>query len=236
MSRPNLPDLVVPVKESAANPHLRYALRSWAAHLPHRRVWVVGYRPPWVTGVEYIPTQQHGRSKFANTTAATRAACEHPEVSSPFVYMNDDFFVLKPIDRVPVLHRGPIEKSEALYARRGATQYLQGLRQTRKLLAKLGHTNPVSYELHTPLPVDKAGMLAALDAGRHVAALQHRTMYGVMHRIGGTEIRDVKVATRGDEFRRGGAFLSTSAVSFAHGRVGAYIREAFPVAGPYETR
>lgn len=234
MNRPDAPDIVVPVKESPANPHLRYALRSWAAHVPHRRVWVVGYRPPWAMNVGYIPTQQHGRSKFANTVTAILAACDHPEVSPSFTYMNDDFFVMRPVERIPILHRGPVLATEAVYERRGATQYLHGLRQTRKLLARLGFANPFSYELHTPLPVQKAGMLEALHAGRHISALQFRTMYGVMSQIGGTQIRDVKIHTRGAAFPRDNTYLSTSPVSFAHGQVGAFAREAFPEPGPYE--
>ncbi|WP_369387921.1 hypothetical protein AB5J72_10155 [Streptomyces sp. CG1] len=163
-----LPDIVVPVRDGVANQQLRYALRSWAAHLPHRRVWIVGYRPPWAVNVRHIRTQQTG-TKYQNTTAAMRAACEHPDVSSTFLYCNDDFFVMRPqTEPFPVFHRGPVRDVEAYYATRGNGQYIRGLRETRDLLVSLGHEDPVSYELHVPLPVAKDGMLHALDVGRHL--------------------------------------------------------------------
>jgi hypothetical protein len=77
-------DLVVPVREAPTNQQLRYALRSWAAHLPHGQVWIVGHKPVWLNGVRHIPTRQTG-TKYANTTTAVRAACEHPEVSDTFL-------------------------------------------------------------------------------------------------------------------------------------------------------
>lgn len=70
-----LPDLVVPVREGPVNQQLRYALRSREANLPHRRVWIIGYRPPRLGGVGFIPTQRAGRTKYANTTLAMRHAC-----------------------------------------------------------------------------------------------------------------------------------------------------------------
>lgn len=227
------PDIVVPVREGAVNQQLRYALRSWAAHLPHRRVWIVGYRPPWLTGVWHIATRQTG-TKYQNTTLAVRAACEHRKVSSQFVLANDDMFVMRPFAEMPVLHRGPVRDVERYYASRGSGQYLRGLRQTRDLLVQLGHEDPVSYELHVPLPVEKAGMLKALDVCRSLPVVHKRTAYGVLNQIGGEETQDVKVLHRGPRFDRASPFLSTMPDSFKHGQVGQHIRRSFPRACRYE--
>lgn len=230
-------DLVVPVREGAANTQLRYALRSWAANLPHRRVWLVGYRPPWVADVGHVPTRQTG-TKYANTTAAVRAAIEHPDITDRFILCNDDFFVMTPQPQeLPVYHRGPVRDVEAYYATRGNGAYLRGLRETRDLLVSLGHPDPLSYELHVPLPVDKAGMLAALEAGRHLDVLHKRSFYGVLAGIGGEYMADVKILRRGPRaFDASSPFLSTMPDSFAHGHVGQHIRRAFPLACRYEGR
>ncbi|TDC23426.1 hypothetical protein E1265_12855 [Streptomyces sp. 8K308] len=228
------PDIVVPVREGAANAQLRYALRRWAAHLPHRHVWLVGYRPPWAADVRHIPTRQTG-TKYANTTLAVRAAIEHTEVSDPFLLTNDDFFVMKRlVDGVPVLHRGPVRDVERYYASRGSGKYLRGLRETRDLLVSLGHADPLSYELHVPLLVDKAGMLNTLDLGRHLDVLHKRTAYGVLSRIGGARIEDVKVLHRRPVFPVDSPFLSTMPDSFTNGAVGLHIRRTFPRACRYE--
>lgn len=229
----SLPDIVVPVRQGLVNEQLRYALRSWAANLPHRRVWVVGYRPPWLTGVEHIPTRQTG-TKYRNTTLAVRTACEHPDVSDPFLLCNDDFFVMLPVPEMPVLHRGPVRDVERHYVTRGSGKYLRGMRETRDLLVRLGYPDPLSYELHVPLPVDKAGMLHALDVGRHLDVVHKRTLYSNLAGLGGTRIRDVKVITRTGGFSRNSTFLSTMPDSFARGLVGAFIRGRFPRRSPYE--
>lgn len=229
-------DIVIPVREGGSGESLRYALRSMAANLPHRRVWLVGYRPPWAGGVEHIPTRQAGNTKYRNTTAALRAACEHPDVSATFLYCNDDFFVMERQEAMPVFHRGPVREVEAYYATRGNGSYLRGLRETRDLLVSLGHEDPISYELHVPLPVTKAGMLHALDVGGHLDVLHKRTAYGVLAGIGGTRMRDVKVLHRGPNFNTSSPFLSTMPDSFTNGTVGRLIRSTFRRPSPYETR
>ncbi|MGW9410304.1 hypothetical protein [Streptomyces diastaticus] len=226
-------DIVVPVREGVVHEQLRYALRSWAANLPHRRVWLVGARPSWATNVEHIRTRQGG-TKYRNTTVAMEAVCLHPEISDPFIYCNDDFFVLRRLAAVPVFHRGPVAEVEAYYATRGNGRYLRGLRETRDLLVELGHPDPLSYELHVPLPVNKRGMLAALETGRHLDVLHKRTAYGNLAGIGGERMADVKVINRAPGFDTASGFLSTMPDSFTRGAVGGYLRQAFFRPSRYE--
>jgi hypothetical protein len=226
-------DIVCPVRESPVNEQLRYALRSWSANLPHRRVWLVGGRPSWAAGVEHIPTRQVG-TKYRNTTAAVEAACLHPDVSDSFLLVNDDFFVLRRLAAMPVYHRGPVAEVEAYYATRGNGAYLRGLRETRDLLVGLGHPDPLSYELHVPLPVTKRGMLAALEVGRHLDVLHKRTAFGVLANVGGERMADVKVLHRAPRFDTSSGFLSTMPDSFTHGAAGAFLRQAFWQPSPYE--
>ncbi|MFE0545209.1 hypothetical protein [Streptomyces sp. NPDC058891] len=228
-------DIVVPVREGPVNQQLRYALRSWEANIPHRRVWITGYRPPWLGGVGFIPTQQAGRTKYANTTLAMRHACRSTEISDPFLYANDDMFVMEPLKSMPVLHRGPVREVEEYYAARASGSYLRGMRETRDLLVQYGHEDPLSYELHVPLLVNKPGMLHALESGRRLDVLHKRTAYGNLAQVGGERIADVKVLHRGPRFDRSTPFLSTMPDSFTNGEVGRLIRTSFPKASSYET-
>ncbi|MXM67070.1 hypothetical protein GR925_27475 [Streptomyces sp. HUCO-GS316] len=229
-------DVVVPVRQEPTNEELRYALRSWSAHLPHRRVWTVGHRHRWLTDeAGHIPTVQDG-GKFQNTDAAMRAACAHPEVSDPFVWADDDMFTMWPLPAgMPVLHRGPVVEVERFYEARGPAVYLKGMRETRRLLEELGHPRPLSYELHVPLTVDKAGMVDALDRARHLDLPHKRTAYGNLAGLGGEQVEDVKIRHRaprgyGPETR----FLSTMPDSFTNGHVGRFIRARFPEPSRYE--
>ncbi|WP_432034584.1 hypothetical protein [Streptomyces antibioticus] len=226
-------DIVYVVAQGDGNEELRYSLRSLAAHLPHGRVWIAGYRPAWVSDtVGHIDTAQTG-SRFQNSTGNLRAACEHPDVAEDFVYFNDDFFVMQALEAVPVLHRGPLAE---VIASTPSSLYRRGASATQMHMQRMGLADEgplLSYELHVPLPVVKADMLAALDAGRGLPVLHKRTLYGNLCRIGGVQTADVKVKAY-DDVGPDGPFVSTSDASFAGGRVGERIRAAFPVPCRYE--
>ncbi|MFE4329618.1 hypothetical protein ACFRQM_09200 [Streptomyces sp. NPDC056831] len=229
------PDIVYVVRPGNQNEQLRYSLRT-LANLAHRRVWIAGYCPTWVgPDVGRIPVAQSG-TKYENSTANLRAAAEHPEVAEEFLYLNDDFFTMQPVDRMPVLHRGPVDRVERYYATRANGKYLRGLRETRALLAGLGHPDPLSYELHIPMPMTKAGLLETLDTGARLDVLHKRTLHGALHRLGGQEITDPKILTRGPGFPREATFLSTMPETFTHGQVGAFIRSRFPEPCQYEAQ
>lgn len=226
-------DIVYVVAPGDDNEELRYSLRSLAAHLPHERVWIAGHRPAWVSAaVGHIDATQTG-SRFQNSTGNLRAACEHPDVADEFVYFNDDFFVMQDVDQVPVLHRGPLDD---VIAATGSSLYRRGAVGTQLHMQRLGlaEEGPLySYEIHAPLPVVKAGMLEALDAGRGLPVLHKRTLYGNLCRIGGEQADDVKVKAY-DDAGPAGPFLSTSDAAFAAGTVGKRIREAFADPCRYE--
>ncbi|MEC3995152.1 hypothetical protein VSR01_17080 [Actinacidiphila sp. DG2A-62] len=226
------PDIVYPVRPGNTNQELRYSLRS-LANLPHGRVWIAGHMPPWVRHAGHIPVEPQA-TKYKGSTANLRAAVEHEEVSEEFLYFNDDFFLMRPLVSMPVLHRGPLDRVERYYAHRPNGSYLRGLRETRELLGELGHRQPLSYELHVPMPMTKARVRETLEVGAHLEVLHKRTLYGNLHQVGGREISDPKILTRSPQFPQSAPFLSTSPDTFAHGLVGRFIRAAFPVPGPYE--
>ena len=70
------PDIVYVVRPGERNEELRYSLRS-LSNLPHGRVWIAGYMPKWVTGVEHIPSPAKPGS-HVHAKANLRAACQHP--------------------------------------------------------------------------------------------------------------------------------------------------------------
>ena len=220
-------DIVIPVGPNPGE-ELRYCLRSVAAHLPHGRVWLVGEAPGWVEGVEHIPTAQSGNA-WQNVKAAMRAVCEHPEVSDPFVLFNDDFYVMEPVASVPVMHLGPLAEVP-----RGASPgHVRCLQSTREFLVSHGVTEPLSYEVHAPMVVVKAGMWATLDLIGPNHLIRERSVYGNLGRLGGVRVDDVKVRGRDDRIPVG-PFLSTSDRAFGLFQVGRHVRASFPAACRYE--
>jgi hypothetical protein len=228
-----LPDIVYVVRPGETNEELRYSLRS-LRNVPHRKVIIAGHVPTWVDGVVGVPVEQTG-SKYQNSTNNLRAALNDPRCGPEVLLFNDDFFVLRPLPSVPLLHRGYVDDIESYYVARGKSAYLDGLRSTRAFLHDLGFERPVSYELHVPMPIQRDAMLYALEIGisSGVKVLHKRTLYGNYFNAGGGRTRDCKVLTHDGPFRRKAAFVSTMPASFA-GAVGAHVRSLFPHPGRYE--
>jgi len=224
---------VVYVVGAGGSDELRYSLRS-LVNLPHDQVWIAGVLPDWVTGVRHIPVAQRG-NRWANAAAAWLAACNEPEVSDPFVYMNDDFFVVAPMAEVPLLHRGPAADVVKQIRTDG---HRRAMADTEAWLASQRVKQVLAYDLHTPMVVGKekfAAVLAAAAASPR--RLLPKTMYGNLHvRAKGKQAADAKVhdgELPAAELLAAGAFVSTSDAAWK-AVAGEQIRAMFPGPSPYE--
>lgn len=210
-------DVVYYVRPGERNEALRYSLRS-LVNLPHDAVWVVGYKPSWVTGVEYLPLRTPG-GPAANAIVLLSAACGVVP-DDRFIVFNDDFYVMAPVDRVPMLHAGPL--SERQRPEPGP------LRAARAKLAELGVRDPLDWTLHVPLEVMRQSLAAIL---RLVDRHEWRTMYGNLAGITGERADDVKVRMSRDPIPDG-PFLSSAPAML--GRLLPRLRAAFPEPCGYE--
>jgi hypothetical protein len=168
---------------SEHHPELRYSLRSIAANLPHDRVWIFGHKPEWVRNVEHVPTVQASRSKYVNALGNLLTALRRPDVSPTFYLFNDDFYAMRKGLRPTPKHRGTIR--EVIASVRSKTtrtsDYLYGNQLTDDHLRGLGIDEPLSYELHVPLPMvkaDAAEILGRYDVDDHMAGVGKRSLYG----------------------------------------------------------
>jgi hypothetical protein len=211
-------NVVYYVRPGRHNEPLRYSLRS-LVNLPHERVWIVGHKPEWVQGVEHIDLRPVGNAQ-SNAVALLRAACE--ALSGRFVVMNDDFYVMEPIE-VPAWHAGPL--SERLTTAAGA--YRNHLRAAAERLP----ADALAWTLHIPVVVDSQPLADVLaDLGGRIPA-EWRTMYGNLTGATGERHADVKVRRRSDPVPAG-PFLSSSPGSF--GALLPMLRARFPEPSEYE--
>ena len=207
--------VLIPVRPGDDNDELRFSLRSIEANLPHTAVWVVGYQPKWLTNVGFIPgnTQSHPR---ANIYRNLLTACEHPDVPDDLIVFNDDFYVTEPV--TPAVHyRCTLQAHiDSPRLQRSKGWWWRSLTTTQECLQALGHSDPLSYELHVPLPIDKQAMAETLrrfeDIQPHNPP-QWRTLYGVTNNIGGTQLQDPKAYRAGPV---GVPYHSTTDSSFRH--------------------
>lgn len=221
-------------------PWLRYSLRS-LANLPHGRVFVIGERPAFLsTAVTYLPVQRHP-IKWRSAVNNLRRACSEYEISPDFTLMNDDFFITRPIESVPVYHRGLITDVLADTRQRVPyfSKYQKGMEESRRVLgATFGLDKPVSYSLHVPFTYNRYRLLETLDVSdrirrRTVEATDTRTMYGNMWRIGGRRVRDVKISRFYPAVSSDLPFRSSDPWSWERPHT-EFIRELFPTPSPYE--
>jgi hypothetical protein len=210
-------------RSGSSTAELRYSLRT-LTNLPHDRVFISGWTPDWTTNVVSVETRQ-GKTKWQNALDNLTAVLD--DVSDEFVLMNDDFFIMEPFERIPVLHRGPIGESNR------SSGYQKARNSVKAFLVEQGVAEPLSYELHIPFVYNRHLLKEALDRaeGRLVAGYQ-RTLYGNLHRIGGEFMDDCKVTSNSQNLDT--PFLSTNESSFRSGNAGKLIREQFAEPSPYE--
>ncbi len=221
----------------------RHSLRTIANLRQVDRVVVAGEPPGWLSGeaLTVIP-DNHAPGKHHNTWANLRAACRDRRLSDEFVLMNDDFFVLQPVDVIPVWHAGPLRRlavrSDGQDRRRSSTL---------DTLAALGAEGVLSYELHVPMVMHRHLMFDLMRAAEEVEARARprrdgpqswkRTLYGnVAHPGIGDLHADVKPRRFDQVPAAGDVFVSTSDYTWRRGAVGRWLREQFPQPSRYESR
>jgi len=71
---------------------LRYSLRS-LENIEHWKVFIIGYKPDWITNVVHIPAEDPYEIKSLNALHKINIACKDERVSDDFILMNDDFYI-----------------------------------------------------------------------------------------------------------------------------------------------
>ena len=175
------------------NEELRYSIRSVVESFPDSKIWVVGGKPTWYTG-NYIEVIQN-LSKYRNAIENLKALCNSEEISDKFVLMNDDFYIVKNIDSIKDYHGGPLLEKINLYQKLNSnSNYTRKLAATYKKIKSLGIENPLDYELHVPMVMEKEKLKQTLQNNYQFL---WRSIYGNVFNVGGEQMEDVKVYVKG---------------------------------------
>lgn len=175
------------VCRNGINEELRYSLRSIQQNMPDGKVWLVGSRPLWYVG-NLISVPDVG-NKFDNIKNCISVASKHKGISDNFILMNDDFFALEKIQKVPVLNGGLLLDKIIRYKEtRMPSKYIRLLELTYNQLVKYGIKDPIDYDIHVPMIMNKKKLEQSLNI-----AYFPRSAYGNFANIGGEKIKDVKV-------------------------------------------
>jgi len=139
--------------------------------------------------VETFLGTRKSTNKYANAKNNIQHIVNSPQVSDEFIFMNDDFYIMQPLDRLQYYHGGHFDNKLnkfKIYA--PDTPYTKMLHRTKSVLDGLGIDGPLDYTLHVPFLYNKKKLAKILPYDGSV-----RTIYGNVHKVGGREIQDVKV-------------------------------------------
>lgn len=233
------PDVVFVVREGVERTEFQYALRS-LRFLEHGKVWLFGGRPDWVRNVEHVPVPDS--YKWRNISGKFKAAVEHPGVADEFVYTEDDYFITAPVDYLPdYARKEPLAEWVATYRARHKrkdkmTGWERYLSNTLDVLTDAGVEDPVSYDVHIPMLIQKRNVPLHLWRGPDFE-VSWRTLYGnFSERETVRAPRDVKVNTLStirDAEKRMPGFLSSSDGTFKKSVLNV-LKRVHPDPSPYE--
>ena len=171
------------------NEELKYSIRSIVANCNVDNVWVVGGRPSWYTG-EYIEVKQN-LSKYKNAHNNFKTICNSSEIPENFIFMNDDFFVMKQTENITTyFDRTLLNKIERYESILGRNSYINRMKTTHQKLLSMQIESPLNYEIHVPMLINKNNFKKVVGMNHN---LLYRSMYGNIYNIQGSEMEDVKV-------------------------------------------
>lgn len=230
---------VVYICREGDNEELRYSIRSVIKNMPHDNIWVVGGKPNWYKG-NYVEVRQY-RSKLINARSNMEAIANSDEISDDFILMNDDFFIMQPIDSVEYYYSGPLmNKIEYFMNKHPSSTYTKLLKQSFKVLRRHGVGYPLDYSLHVPMVMNKQKLKRILQLN-----ISWRLAYGNIYSVGGilvedpgSQTKDVKIYIENDKLISVDSnplsknYLSTEDKAFQ--KMKSFFQARFPVPSPYE--
>jgi hypothetical protein len=180
-------DLVY-ICRSGENEELRYSIRSAFKNLKFNNLWVVGGKPSWYKGL-HLQVPQVSR-KYVNMQRNVMKLSKSAEISDSFILMNDDFYIISPVDKVENMNGGRlIDKANMYDSLSPNSSYTKRLFDTYERLRDKGFEDPIDFELHVPIVINKVNLRHAVKYD-----LLWRSMYGNIFEIPSIKLEeDVKV-------------------------------------------
>ena len=229
-------DVVIPYKKGRSTEELRFCLRSVEKNLPFiGRVFIIGELPEWASDeIIHIPSEQR-HEKSANVAVSHRIAANDERISDNFVLMNDDMFIMRELQEIPLWHGTPLSEFFTLFGTRVPRSYYTDL--IKRALSIVRHDLP-HWELHIPIVLNKSKFKHVLDLieGMHMMS---RTIYGSLYLHGKGEYhQDVKIyqvsgSKNWQDMPRFDTFVSSDDSTFEH-VIMPILAKMFPTKSKYE--
>lgn len=200
------------------------------------RVFIMSATPPpeWTKNVEWIETEDH--PKWQSMHRKFIQMCQEKGLTSEVYLMEDDYYILRKIKFLPNYSYGTIAAAQE---RRGILpndNWLKSLLYTRDVLVKAGVKDPINYETHIPIVINRKKAPVWLDEGEPI---RWHTAYGNLVKTRETRDCAFDVKAMDNEalvalLRLNTTFLSSIETTFVTDRVKEALNYLFPEKSKYE--
>ena len=215
-------------------PELRYSLRT-LKNLPSvGKVWVMSPTPlpKWLQNVEWI--QREHDDKWMGLHSSFIQMCQDERLTPKVYLMEDDHFVLRPQKKLPNYYNGTLV--DACFNRpKTSGEWGAILANTLGVLTRAGVKDPLYFETHIPMLINRKKAPVHLDEGIPV---RWPNVYGNMVQKGAAVKHvNVKAVTNIDLvqlLRLNTDFLSSLDSTFKLARVQMALELLFPEKSKYE--
>ncbi len=223
------------------NNELRFSLRSVEKHLSGvRDVYIIGECPSFITNAKWIPMKDSYK-KERNIMEKLKIACEHPDISEEFLFINDDHFFLKAAnaDTYPYYFCEPLV--EAVKKRRQESTYTKAMWNTLEALQANGFTEHLkNFDIHTPIRYNKQAFIESMklvdweNPGEYII----KSLYCNSNKIIGCFMPDRKIQKHLDRadietFLQGAEIFSIADIAINDWMI-AYFKELYPNRSKWE--
>lgn len=151
---------------------LRYSIRSAEKNLNFNKLIIVGYKPNFLNkSVENIYIPDDKGHKYLNVAYKIKKLLTSDLVSDEFIFMNDDFFLLKEFPKIPYYFNKSVKQWVRQYPFYKGKYYKQ--------IEKLYEAFPEGkfFELHFPMVYNKKMAIDVIEKHQLNLTLMLRSYY-----------------------------------------------------------
>ncbi|XOB41786.1 MAG: hypothetical protein ACKKMS_00080 [Candidatus Nealsonbacteria bacterium] len=181
---------VVGKGDSQKHNELRFSVRSAEKYLKFDRLFLIGYKPTFFNDKAihtFVPDDQG--HKYKNVAKKIRILLNDERISDDFIFMNDDFFILKEYEEIPYYYNKTIKEWINDYPTRKGRYYgqIEGLYKV--------FPEGKFFEAHFPIVYNKRMARAVMEKYQLKLTLMLRSFYcnEYIDRIKPEESRDHKI-------------------------------------------
>ena len=139
------------------NNEIRYSIRSVLKYHPDAEIIILGEKPIWYTG-KFIQHTDVSELPYINKWKKTIRACESKLISNEFVSMDDDFFLMAPLERKHYANNNTIKHKEKTSINH-TKMWTDVIKQTSSMCA----TTDPNFYVHTPLWIEKKSFMNVVN-------------------------------------------------------------------------